>query len=614
MTQDLRILFIQPPFSHNRNQVNFTLVCLPLGIATVAAYVRKYLPTNAIEILDAHALDLSDQETVNQATQKEWDVIAFAAWTGQSERMYEIATLLRPKTKAKIIFGGSHPSTIPEEATKFCDYVVINEGEATFLELCQRIKDNLPVDSSIDGIAYRTPENRFVQSKTRKFIEDLDTIPMAAFDLLDMDLYKQQIGENIMHVTGGTRLPILCTRGCPYGCTYCVSPIVWEKKVRYRSVEHVIAEIKHVGETYGIYQFHFWDDNLLIHRQYILKLCDRILEEGLDIKWTGLTRAEHIIRNKDILPYLRKAGLLGVEIGIESANPETLHLVNKGQTVTEIGEATKAMREAGMTPLHTLMAFNVGENITGYYMQNTFLNKIYSGNRENRLYIGQFATTYPKTKFLADSNKLGLKLERGWGEHVHNVINFVPQSLLDEKPLRTCKRFRLEDYPLILYYSKMMRFDAYPMHESKVSHAKRLMIEARILPYYHSICDGTHTVEEIMHKCTAKFKLDFIETARFIAFATLCCAQLGIIESANNKPQGMVTYPKQISLVRKNKKVLFSIIRGLDKLRGNPALTEKERKVYEKDLMKTYRKDTSDKFQEEDMEEELEEPLGHLVN
>ncbi len=613
MTKELRILFVQPPFSHNRNQITYSLVCLPLGIATVAAYVRKYLPTTSIEILDAHGLDLTDIETVKEIIKKEWDIIAFAAWTGQSERMYEIAQLLRPKTKAKIIFGGPHPSTVPEESSKFCDCVVINEGEATFLEVAEHIRDNLPVDASVDGVAYRTADKRYVQTKTRKFIEDLDTIPMAAFDLLDMDLYKQQIGENIMHVTGGTRLPILCTRGCPYGCTYCVSPIVWQKKVRYRSVDHVIDEIKQVGEQYGIHQFHFWDDNLLIHRQYILKLCDRILEEGLDIKWTGLTRAEHIIRNKDILPYLRKAGLLGVEIGIESANPETLHLVNKGQTVTEIQEATLAMRDAGMTPLHTLMAFNVGENITGYYMQNTFLNKIYSGNKENRLYIGQFATTYPKTKFLADSNKLGLKLEKGWGEHVHNVINFVPRSLLDEKPLRTCKRFRLEDYPLILYYSRMMRFDAYPLHESKISHAKRLYREAKILSYYYSLCDGKHTVEEIMQKCTDKFKLDFVETARFVAFATLCCAQLGIIESSNNKPEGMNTYPKQITLVRKNKKVLFSLIRGLDKLRGNPSLSEEEKKAYERDLIKSYRKDTENKFEEEDMRDEME-PVGHIVN
>src|SRR3989338_6475585 len=164
-------------------------------------------------------------------------------------------------------------------------------------------------------------------------------------------------------------MPVIGSRGCPYNCSYCVSPLIWLREVRWRSPENVIEELKEIIKKFQIPQFHFWDDNFLLNREYVIGLCEGILKENLKIKWIGLTRASHVQKNKDLIDLLAKAGCIGLEVGIESANPETFLQIHKEENLAVIEEIAKLQKDNGMYPLFTYMAFNPGETINGYYLQ-----------------------------------------------------------------------------------------------------------------------------------------------------------------------------------------------------------------------------------------------------
>jgi radical SAM superfamily enzyme YgiQ (UPF0313 family) len=514
--------------------INQSGINIPLGLAVLASYIREKMKNVNIEILDAHALDMSIDKIVEKAINFPWDVIGLSYLTTQANNAYEISKALKNLRKdVVIVHGGVHPTCVCHEAVEYADYVVLGEGEETFLELLKNLKNKKKL-RKIRGIAFKK-DGKLIKTPEREFIKNLDEIPFPAFDLLPMQRYFIQVGENIMHVVGGPRLPIMASRGCPYNCTYCVSPILWKRIVRWRSPENVVEEIEKWMEEYGINQFHFWDDNLLLNAEWVKRFCEIIIKKKLSIKWTGLTRASHINRNQELLKLMKEAGCVGIEIGVESANPKVLLAVKKGETVSEVVEAVKNQKNAGLTPLCTLMSFNVGENIDGYYLQNLFMNKYFNSRRGQYLFIGQFATTYPSTEFFFNANKEGKFLTRGWEDHHHAVINFVPNTLLKDRPKKTSKNLTLASILLATLAAFFLMYDEFPKELSKPKLAKRILRHIKIMRFYYKLCNGEYSVLDVSKKIERTFKLEEYESIRITSFITLLLALMGMIKSSGSK-------------------------------------------------------------------------------
>ena len=191
---------------------------------------------------------------------------------------------------------------LPEEALNHADVIVCHEGEETMAELMDKVKKGKDFHG-LKGIIYNSNGNLRI-NEPRPFIKDLDSIPFPDWELLEhMERY-----DTPMHIVGGQRMPIFGSRGCPYNCTFCSSPKIWKRRVRWRKADQVALEMKTIKEKYGIKSVHFWDDNLMMKPSFMEKLCQEIITLGLDMNWVGLTRASHIAKHSELLRLMKQAG------------------------------------------------------------------------------------------------------------------------------------------------------------------------------------------------------------------------------------------------------------------------------------------------------------------
>ena len=425
-----KILLIQVPFpfgNHRHKKI------LPMNLLYLAGYVLKENPNVLTRVLDGQVHDLNLSEMKSLIAQRYWDIIGIGYWTGQASVAFELSKFIKKETGSLLVHGGVHPTLCPEEAAEYCDIVVRGEGEETFAEIIRLFPEREKI-FKIPGLAFQTANGLKVNAP-RPLIKNLNDVPFPAFNLIP----NLKIYDSPMHVTGGLRVPLIGSRGCPYTCTFCSSPLIWEKKVRWRSASNIVDEMEEVIRSYGITQFHFWDDNIMLNRRYIEELCGEIKKRHLKINWCGLTRASHVNKFKEVLPVMKESGCVGIEIGIESFTEESTDIVRKGEGTQEMIDASCNMEKAGIAPLYTHMLFNPGENITGYWEKQKFLDEV---NKKNTAFLadsrlGQASTPHRTTKFEQEAKEQGEVFLKDHSTYVHHRINFIPFSLLNDIPVKT---------------------------------------------------------------------------------------------------------------------------------------------------------------------------------
>ena len=217
-----------------------------------------------------------------------------------------------------VIWGGVHPTFLPEQVLKYgpVDIVVRGEGEMTFLEVCKKLEDGNLDTSGIEGASYRK-EDKIFHNQMRPLIDDIDSIPFPATHLI---LYPESFNYKSMG-------SMIASRGCPWQCTFCSSRLFWEKKLRMRSPQNIIDEIKTLKERYNLNYIMFWDDSFSVHKKVITKYCKDLAEANLNVRWRTATRADLV--EDEILYWMKKAGCLKLEIGVESGSPRMQKMIAK---------------------------------------------------------------------------------------------------------------------------------------------------------------------------------------------------------------------------------------------------------------------------------------------
>ena len=212
----------------------------------------------------------------------------------------------------------------------FVDYVIIGEPELTLKEILEGVPDN-----EILGICYK--ENfQGVKNELRPYNENLDDLPFPARHLIDNAIYKRPDNGEMQAV-------IKVSRGCPFHCFFCLASPVSGMKVRKRSAENIIAEIKECVEKYHINNFLFWSDIFNIDIDWTLNLCRKIIESGLRITWSANTRADTMDDEMAALMY--KSGCRLVSIGVESGSQEILNHIGKKITLNDIRNTVKILKK-----------------------------------------------------------------------------------------------------------------------------------------------------------------------------------------------------------------------------------------------------------------------------
>ncbi|MDD4900806.1 MAG: radical SAM protein [Patescibacteria group bacterium] len=418
--QQKKILLINPPWviGEDKNLWKQVGSCWPsLGLAYIAAVLLR--AGCSVKCVDCSAERFTVNDTIEalKKYQENFDFIGLTATTPLINNALAIARAIRKIfPKAKIIFGGVHPSVLPDEvmARPEVDFVVVDEGEETMKELVQG--GDL---KSILGLCYKE-NGQIIKNKPRPLLKNLDDIPPPAYHLLPMDKYYPALGSF-------KRLPamiLFATRGCPGRCTYCHR--AFRGIVRKRSARSILSEIKILQLNYGIREVAFYDDTFTLFKDVVKEFCETIIKEKIDIAWTCFTRVDCV--DEAMLILMKQAGCHLILFGVESADEQILRNIKKNISLEQVKKIVRLSRAIGIETRASFMFGNQGE--TEETIKKTIDFSLKLDPDEVQFNI---ATAYPGTEFFNWAKEKGYIKNFNWDDYsMSNVVLELP-NLSKEK-------------------------------------------------------------------------------------------------------------------------------------------------------------------------------------
>lgn len=350
-----KILFVNPPLTiQDRYGVKFQSggKTPPFGLTTLAAVIRQQ--GYDTEIIDAEALDLGIEQTAALLLEKAPDLIGFTAATIAVGKAARVAGIVKKaRADVPIIIGGSHITALPDETLQrfpAFDFGCVGEGEQTIIEVLAALKNGTAL-SDIPGLYIR--ENGILHfTGERERIKDLDILPMPAWDLLpDLTEFYCPPVHTLKRIPAAL---IVASRGCPGKCMFCDRSMFGNCGSFY-SAEYLLEMVKHLHTTYGIREIQFRDDNFTAFRKRLVRFCELMTAEKLDVVWSSTGRIDMI--NTDVLDVMKIAGCWQIWYGIESGSQRILDLIKKGTTLPKIENAISLTVKAG---IHSCGFFMIG--------------------------------------------------------------------------------------------------------------------------------------------------------------------------------------------------------------------------------------------------------------
>jgi radical SAM superfamily enzyme YgiQ (UPF0313 family) len=249
--------------------------------------------------------------------------------------LYSLQQLRAGHPEKRIILGGPGPTGAAAELLEHfpsVDVVVIGEGEETAAEVVPHLIAGSDGElGQVKGIAFRSGDQVCVTGE-RARIRDLDRLPMPSYDCLPMSEY---------HFVN-----LVLSRGCPFKCTFCDVAPMWQRRNRRRSVDSVVDELVFLHREYRLRNFEFADETFVLNRKHVLRFCERLREERLDVEWACTGRID--LMNEELLEEMSASGCRGLFFGIESGSNHVLGQIRKEftaeQAVEGIFTAQKYMR------------------------------------------------------------------------------------------------------------------------------------------------------------------------------------------------------------------------------------------------------------------------------
>ena len=293
----------------------------PIPIPPELSYLQDFYPFNDLSPFKLYTgyyhFGMDWDEIRQRVMDSKADVFGISSsFTPYHHEALHVARIIKEWDAGKItIMGGSHPSCDPEEVLKspFVDYVIMGEGEMRLPFLLNEIaKGRIKGIEEMNGIGYRT-DGRVKVNALKTFIQDLDSLPRPARELLGPDQYRIRRKRSTMIIT---------SRGCPHGCAYCSSHLVMGSSFRKRAPEAILKEMIDCYKCHGITAFDVEDDNFTFDQDRTKRLMELIIDafgEGfLDLyAMNGISFAS---LNGEILKLMKRAGFRTIGLSYVSTD------------------------------------------------------------------------------------------------------------------------------------------------------------------------------------------------------------------------------------------------------------------------------------------------------
>jgi anaerobic magnesium-protoporphyrin IX monomethyl ester cyclase len=359
-----RILLVEPPF-YRLFKSTYSLDRYPLSLGYLSGAIRKdtnwdvvaynsdftpqsetmrvnYLTNIGFHNYLNNLKDLSGviwNEVKSTISEYKPTVIGISAKSQNLTAACIVARLAKEVDgKIIVIVGGPHPTMVGSEVlnSPYIDIAVKGEGEETIVEILDSIEGGRDFNT-IKGIVYRK-DGLIFENAPREFIEDLDSVcfpyEYAPEVLKDYHKYPVTAFKNIFAI-----------RGCPYSCLFCGSHKIWSRKVRFRSPDNVIREIKGLQDI-GLKSVHFADDTFGVNKKYINDLCNALIRDCPKVKWSCELHVKLV--DEQTISLMKQAGCYSISIGIESGNNEILKQMRKNITIEQALFACKIIKKHGI--------------------------------------------------------------------------------------------------------------------------------------------------------------------------------------------------------------------------------------------------------------------------
>jgi anaerobic magnesium-protoporphyrin IX monomethyl ester cyclase len=362
----MRILLVEPhkiPWAMMGN-----VAALPLGLAQLAGCLEQAgIP---VEVLDANALGIKGKALETAIRQANPDLIGMTVHTPyvpEVSRAVQIARRAAPQ--ATIALGGPHVTFTVEETLATMpevDLVARGEGDQIIVDLARALEAGHGLDG-VPGISFRR-DGGIVENPAPPPV-DVTKLPMPAFHLFPMERYH-------FPSLGGPLGTVIASRGCPFQCTFCSEWPFWRNGWRPYDPEMIVEQVDVLVNRYRRKNIWFGDDCFNVSAPHMAAICEGILERGIKVSWFYQGRADLVVKHKELLPLLRRAGNRMVQLGIEASNDEQRDELNKQLRTETAEEAVRLLRRHDIVCQGMIIGGLPGDSPRTFEEKVRFVNRL----------------------------------------------------------------------------------------------------------------------------------------------------------------------------------------------------------------------------------------------
>ncbi len=382
------------------------VVLLPASVLMAAAPLVK--AGYKVKIIDQR-VDKNWKKTLLGELEKKPLIFGVSALTGkQILNGLEASKLVKENSRVPVVWGGVHSSLLPGQTleNEYVDFVIVGEGEETFLELVNALKKNVgDAISHIEGLGYKD-KGKIILNPPRDFI-NLDELPEVPYHLINIEKYIAK--KSFASGKHGRDIAFYTSRGCPHHCGFCYNKEFNRRKWRGKSAKRVVKEMKKLINDYQINAFEIEDDEFFVDIERARKICELIIRENLNIDIFASCRVNYVADNINdkYLKLFYRAGFRTLAFGVESGSEKILDLIHKDITINQVFETIRKLKKAGISSKYYFMAGFPTEAIKDLYKTTDLIQKM-KQIASLRIPAWRVFTPYPGT----DLYELAIK--QGW--------------------------------------------------------------------------------------------------------------------------------------------------------------------------------------------------------
>jgi anaerobic magnesium-protoporphyrin IX monomethyl ester cyclase len=356
----MKILLINPPQTFYQGS-EAPAGNLPIGLMYIAATLKK--AGYSVEILDAfmagsifktestQTVGMPFAQIQQEIRERKPDIVGIAGpFTCQMENSFQVSRLTKEVAPSVLtVVGGPHATIVPREVLeqeKSVDIVVMGEGEYAMVDIARSLegKEHL---SKVLGVAYRE-NGKVVLNPRRPFIQDLDTLPYPAYELVDMEQYLNPKGIGYRSFQDRA-ISMVTSRGCPFNCCFCAVHLHMGREFRANSADFVVKHIRYVVEKFKVKNIFFEDDNLTFDLDRFEAICDGLIDSKIKVGWETPNGVRADCLNLNLLKKMKQSGCKSVFFGVESGDQRVLdEVIGKRLDLNRVVEVAQICREIGL--------------------------------------------------------------------------------------------------------------------------------------------------------------------------------------------------------------------------------------------------------------------------